>query len=134
MSLLPCTVSHASQLLLLALQVSPFYLTISPPFPLDAYVCDSSKSSPSTLPGFSIEFNFDQLSSLGVILATQGRKNFEVGQLVMLIPPEMGNYRDEHLYGDAGGGPLVPGQQEPIELVSDPRVRSALAFPSIFTY
>jgi hypothetical protein len=42
---------------------------MSPPFPLDAYVCDSSKSSPSTLPSFSIEFNFDQLSSLGIITA-----------------------------------------------------------------
>jgi hypothetical protein len=52
----------------------------------------------------------------------------------MLIPPEMGNYRDELLYADAGGGPLVPGQQEPIDQISDTRVRSALSFPSIFTY
>jgi hypothetical protein len=42
----------------------------------------------------------------------------------MLIPANMGNYRD---FSDAAGGPLVLGQQEPIEQVSDNRIRSAHA-------
>ena len=43
---------------------------------------------------------------------------------MMLIPASMGNYRD---FSDAAGGPLVLGQQEPIEQVSDNRIRSAHA-------
>ncbi len=63
--------------------------------------------------------------------STRARENFEVGQVVMLIPANMGNYRD---FSDAAGGPLVLGQQEPIEQVSDNRIRSdhALAL-SAFT-
>ena len=53
-------------------------------------------------------------------MSVRTRENFQVGQVVMLIPAEMGDYRQ---HSDAAGGPLVLGQQEPIEQVSDNRIR-----------
>lgn len=47
---------------------------------------------------------------------------------MQLIPAEMGNYRD---FSDAGGGPLVLGQMEPIEQVSDTRIRSVHAITPV---
>jgi hypothetical protein len=60
-------------------------------------------------------------------MSVRARETFQVGHVVMLIPAEMGNYRD---HTDAAGGPLVLGQQEPIEQVSDNRIRSAAASAS----
>jgi len=40
----------------------------------------------------------------------------------------MGNYRD---FSDAAGGPLVLGQMEPIEQVSDNRIRSVHTLDSM---
>ena len=57
-------------------------------------------------------------------MSVRTRENFQVGQVVMLIPAEMGDYRQ---HSDAAGGPLVLGQQEPIEQVSDNRIRWAHA-------
>ena len=61
-------------------------------------------------------------------ISVRARENFQAGQIVQLIPAEMGNYRD---FSDASGGPLVLGQQEPIESVSDNRVRHVLALALI---
>jgi hypothetical protein len=58
----------------------------------------------------------------GLYSSIRARENFSVGQVVMLIPANVGNYRD---FSDAAGGPLVLGQQEPIDQVSDTRIRSA---------
>jgi hypothetical protein len=61
-------------------------------------------------------------------ISVRARENFQVGQVVQLIPAEMGNYRD---FSDAAGGPLVLGQMEPIEQVSDNRIRSVHTLDSM---